>query len=300
MPFKFLFLFVIIAIIGSCESQESAQKSSSNHSKPTTPQYKWHEATEPTGNQTRVYGGYTAGCIDGAVKLPEKGVGYIAANYNNNRLYGHPKLIKLIEETSITMKEKYGKTILIGDLGQARGGPAPLKTSAHRSHQNGLDVDIWYRNINKDNITEEDVYPQTVLSFFKNKLSNKHWNESHVELLKYVAQQNDVERILLNPHVKKAMCSQYSNEKWIHKLRPWWGHHKHFHVRLKCPKNDITCKKQDPVPNEDSCGEPLNWWFSKEAEDMGKNKKATKRRYPDLPQQCEQVWNFSQKHLSYK
>ena len=37
---------------------------------------------------------------------------------------------------------KQGLGVLsIGDLGQARGGPAP---SGHVSHQSGLDVDIWF------------------------------------------------------------------------------------------------------------------------------------------------------------
>ncbi|PIR37353.1 MAG: penicillin-insensitive murein endopeptidase [Alphaproteobacteria bacterium CG11_big_fil_rev_8_21_14_0_20_39_49] len=287
MPLKNLFLLVIVLTIVSCGSKEN---NTPEYSEADIKQYQWEKAKMPTSKEPKVYGGYTGGCIDGALRLPEFGTGYIAANAKNNRLYGHPDLIQVIEDLAKEMNGKYNTTLLIGDLSQARGGPAPLDTSAHRSHQTGLDVDIWYRNLSKEKIEEDDIYPHTVLSFFKDKLNKKYWGDSQIKMLEYAAKNDDVERILVNPVVKKAMCEKFGNEPWIHKLRPWWGHDKHFHLRLKCPKNDSTCSKQDPVPDENSCSEPLNWWFSDEANNMGKSNKSTKRQYPNLPQQCEKVW----------
>lgn len=298
MPFKVLFLLVIVITTSSCNDNYSKKQSTNNHH---TQQYQWHEADGPTSNVTKVYGGYTAGCIDGATKLPKKGVGYIAATHKNNRLYGHPNLINVVEKLAQKMYNEHGLTLLISDLGQARGGPAPIKTSAHRSHQNGLDVDIWYRSLNKNNLNEENIYPETVLSESKDSLNKKSWGESNLKMLEYTAQYDEVQRVLVNPYVKKAMCKEYGDTNWINKIRPWWGHHKHFHIRLKCPVNDRSCKKQEPVPsNEDTCGAALNWWFSNEAIEMGKAKSETKRTYPNLPRQCHEVWNYSKKHLSSK
>jgi penicillin-insensitive murein endopeptidase len=296
MPLKLLLLFSLAISAISCKPNSVKNEDSYNNIKKiihSNRQYKWEDIKQPTPLKTKVYGGYTHGCIDGATKLPEKGQGYIAANAKNNRLYGHSDLIKIIKDIALEINNNYNATIQVGDLGQARGGPAPIATSAHRSHQNGLDVDIWYRNINKKKISQDDIYPKSVLSFFKNKISKQKWNDSHEHMLKYAAKFKEVERILVNPHIKKIMCKKYKDEPWIHKLRPWWGHDKHFHLRLKCPENDKSCVKQTPVPDEDSCAEPLQWWFSKEAKNLGKSKGSKPREYPKLPKQCDKVWGWN-------
>ena len=33
---------------------------------------------------------------------------------------------------------------------------------------------------------------------------------------------------------------------WLEKVRPWWGHDYHFHVRLRCPGDSPECKSQPP------------------------------------------------------
>ena len=34
------------------------------------------------------------------------------------------------------------------------------------------------------------------------------------------------------------------------KNRPIWGHHSHFHVRLKCPQDSTECITQRPTVSE--------------------------------------------------
>jgi penicillin-insensitive murein endopeptidase len=47
------------------------------------------------------------------------------------------------------------------------------------------------------------------------------------------------------------------------KVRPWYGHHDHIHVRLKCPPDSPNCRKQPPVPGDDGCAKKqLDYWFS--------------------------------------
>jgi penicillin-insensitive murein endopeptidase len=51
---------------------------------------------------------------------------------------------------------------------------------------------------------------------------------------------------------------------WLHNVRPWWGHHDHLHVRLKCPADSPDCESQPPIAAGDGCGE-LAWWETEEA-----------------------------------
>jgi len=58
------------------------------------------------------------------------------------------------------------------------------------------------------------------------------------------------------------MCSDAGPDRaWLAKVRPWWGHAEHFHVRLACPPEAHECKSQRPVPPGDGCGHELDFWF---------------------------------------
>jgi penicillin-insensitive murein endopeptidase len=250
-------------------------------------QLDWHKLDEPTQAKPKVYGGYSAGCVDGAVMLPKYGKGFKRSTYENGRNFGHPNLVNMLLDLGQTVESEYGKELLIGDLGHARGGPASIKSSAHRSHQNGLDVDIWY-NYHDVGSTKK---PKAVSMLKRNKKGlGKNWHDINAKILHDIAQFDDVERILVNPYIKQEMCEKYDNAKWLQKFRPWWGHHKHFHVRLRCPEGSDDCKPQGETPNESGCGETLAWWFSDEAGQMGKKKDAQKRVYPNLPKQCDAVF----------
>ena len=80
---------------------------------------------------------------------------------------------------------------------------------------------------------------------------------------------------------------------WMDKVRPWYGHHDHIHVRLKCPADSPSCRKQPPVPGDDGCGKGLDYWFS---DRVLHPKKSTKPKKPphvltlaDLPPACKNV-----------
>jgi penicillin-insensitive murein endopeptidase len=45
------------------------------------------------------------------------------------------------------------------------------------------------------------------------------------------------------------------------KVRPYWGHFYHFHVRIGCPADSPGCTKQAPIPGDDGCGKELDDWF---------------------------------------
>ena len=102
----------------------------------------WSKISLPTYSvSAQSIGTYNAGCISGAVSVPINGTGYQVMRLSRNRAYGHPDLKHFIESLGQTAAKQQLGSLLIGDLGQPRGGPT---LSGHRSHQTGLDVDIWF------------------------------------------------------------------------------------------------------------------------------------------------------------
>jgi penicillin-insensitive murein endopeptidase len=66
----------------------------------------------------------------------------------------------------------------------------------------------------------------------------------------------------VHPAIKKALCQAAGTERdWLKKVRPYWGHFYHFHVRIGCPAGSAGCKPQAPVPGDDGCGKELDDWF---------------------------------------
>ena len=51
----------------------------------------------------------------------------------------------------------------------------------------------------------------------------------------------------------------------MNKVRAYWGHNYHFHVRITCPEGDAGCQAQNPLPPGDGCDKSLDWWFTDEA-----------------------------------
>jgi penicillin-insensitive murein DD-endopeptidase len=86
-------------------------------------------------------GGYSRGCVAGAVQLPETGPTWQAMRLSRNRNWGHPDTIAFIERLSREAARQPGwNGLYIGDISQPRGGPM---LTGHASHQIGLDADIW-------------------------------------------------------------------------------------------------------------------------------------------------------------
>ena len=93
----------------------------------------------------------------------------------------------------------------------------------------------------------------------------KMWTEAHGRVLKRAASYASVERIFVHPAIKKALCDatgKDENRAWLHKIRAYWGHHDHFHVRIACPGGSTNCEAQPPLPNDDGCGKELTNWLA--------------------------------------
>jgi len=225
----------------------------------------WSIQHLPSNGDAEAIGGYAAGCLQGAVALPLHGNGYQILRPAERRYYSHPVLKQYVLDLARQAKKAGLPDILVGDMAMAKGGPF---SSGHRSHQTGLDTDIWFRFTDKKLTTAQlnTLQPVNMVNFKKNRV-NASFTDEQTTLLKLAAQDPRVERIFVNPPIKLAMCNQFQNgtNPWLGKLRPWFGHSAHFHVRLHCPLGSKDCEPQKPVPAGDGCGEELHSWLTNAA-----------------------------------
>jgi penicillin-insensitive murein endopeptidase len=248
----------------------------------------WSRIQDVSLGKPAAIGGPSNGCIDGAESLPASGTGFVSIRRDRNRHYGHPETIRLIRDLGRGMSRRSGRYIMIGDLAQPRGG---RMSSSHVSHQNGLDVDIWLALADSPaeavRNTPEHRDPPSMLTPKKLSL-NERFGPDQLFLIKTAAEDPAVDRILVNPGIKRALCQRENNASWLRKLRPWWGHDAHMHVRLKCPPGSPHCRQQSPVPMGSGCGSELAWWFSLEARSPSSSSSSGKPKAPPQPPaQCQ-------------
>lgn len=219
----------------------------------------------PADLEARSIGFYSRGCLAGGVALAVDGPAWQAMRLSRNRYWGMPVLVDYIETLARDAKEKDGwPGLLVGDLSQPRGGPM---LSGHASHQVGLDVDIWFDPMPERTLTGPERETISARSYIKRgtnvQIDKIMWTEAHSRLIRRAASYPAVERVFVNAGVKKALCDWAGSDRaWLRKVRPWYKHDDHLHVRLSCPPGMAGCKAQDPPPPGDGCGKNLSWWLS--------------------------------------
>lgn len=218
-------------------------------------------AQEPSPGPARSIGAPANGCLAGGQALAFDGPGYSLVRTQRERYYGHADLLDYVQTLGERVTHAGLGRMLVGDLSQAKGGPLAY---GHNSHQNGLDVDVWFQVAPQplfsplDALREPGAQP-SLLNPGHNGLSPL-WNGSQTTLLRLAAESPKVERIFVNPWIKRELCRSAPGD-WLRKLRPWHGHDDHFHARLACPPDSPHCQAQAPVPAGDGCGEELASWF---------------------------------------
>jgi penicillin-insensitive murein endopeptidase len=251
--------------------------------------------TEPADLKVRAIGFYTRGCLAGAVALPVNGETWQVMRLSRNRNWGHPDLVRVVERlANKTAKEAQWPGLLVGDMAQPRGGPM---YTGHSSHQIGLDADIWLTPMPTRELTRkerEEMSAINVVADDRLDVDPTIWTPAHVGLIRIAAQFREVDRVLVNPAIKKALCRDAGkNRAWLAKVRPWWGHNYHMHIRIGCPAGFNGCKDQPPVPAGDGCDKSLDWWFRESIRFPKPPAKPAKPRsqvtLADLPPACRQV-----------
>ena len=181
---------------------------------------------------------------------------------SRNRNWGNPHLVRFIERFAKNAKKVGWNGLLVGDMSQPRGGPM---LSGHTSHQVGLDVDIWFTPM-PDHVqsrAEREFSSATdVVAPDQLDVDPEVWTHTHTELIRTAAQDPAVTRIFVNAAIGKALCREAGADRdWLSKVRPWYGHAEHFHVRIACPADSAECKPQPPPDPSDGCGHELDFWF---------------------------------------
>ena len=125
-------------------------------------------------------------------------------------------------------------------------------------------------------------------------VDEKVWTPAHARLLKRAASYPEVERILVHPGIKKKLCDTVTGDRsWLRKVRPFWGHDYHFHIRIGCQPGSTGCKAQAATGAGDGCDKSLAWWFTEEPWRPNKNPDAPKARdlmtLSSLPKACRAV-----------
>lgn len=249
----------------------------------------------PSGGAPEAIGFYSKGCLAGAVQLPINGPNWQVMRLSRNRNWGHPKMIAVLEQLSRDAAKDGWPGLLVGDISQPRGGPM---LNGHASHQIGLDADIWLTPMPKRILTREERETMQGVSMLKTKslyVDPKKWMKAHTALIRHAAMNPEVERIFVHPGIKKQLCDSSAGDRsWLGKVRPYWGHYWHFHIRLKCQPGSSSCKPQAPVAKGDGCDASLAWWFTDEpwVPKVPKGPKPTQPVPPkitmvsDLPRAC--------------
>ena len=217
----------------------------------------------PAPLEARVIGFYSKGCLAGATALPINGKTWQVMRLSRNRNWGHPNLVQFLERLAEKGTRVGWRGLLVGDLSQARGGPM---LTGHASHQVGLDADIWLTPMPERELTRrerEEMSATMMVAADRKDVDPDLWTPAHTLLIKTAAQDPVVDRIFVNAAIKKALCREAGNDRnWLTKVRAYWGHDYHFHVRIKCPADNPECKPQEPTPAGEGCGKDLDHWFT--------------------------------------
>ena len=268
----------------------------------------------PAATAPVVHGFYSKGCIQGAVAMPIDGPAWQAMRLSRNRRWGHPDLVKLLVRLSQDGRRVGWNGLLVGDLSQPRGGPM---LTGHASHQIGLDADIWlnpmpgrrYSYQERENTSARSMLASRKGKDGKWRLDQNRIGERFTQatyaIIRTAASYREVERVLVHPTIKRELCRRAKGEgdrRWLYKVRPYWGHHYHMHIRMGCPAGSPNCRPQATPRNDDGCGAELAYWHrqlnpprpKKVVKKARKPKVVKKRRkreklLSDLPRACTGV-----------
>ena len=169
--------------------------------------------------------------------------------------------------------------------------------TGHASHQMGLDADIWMLPPKSLGLSSDQREKISSISMRRSNGAyvNDSWTPQHHALLKAAASDPRVARIFVFPGAKVQMCNDEKGDRtWLRKIRPWYGHHYHFHVRLSCPDGASGCVNQTPPPPGDGCADARQWQANilnppPPKPDAPKRKPKRELILADLPAQCQSV-----------
>jgi penicillin-insensitive murein endopeptidase len=305
-------LVVLLVVLGlgmQCADAAKKKKKRAGKARPVAAKVFSPVARDIFGSQklasplaARSIGSYARGCLAGGKALPIDGPAWQAMRLSRNRNWGHPALVAYLERLAQDAKAQDGwPGLMIGDMAQPMGGPM---LTGHASHQVGLDADIWLNPMPANTMSPDEREIRAAVSMLADdavSVDAKIWTPDHAKLIKRAASYPEVARIFVHPAIKKALCDWAGADKgpWLSKVRPWWGHNYHFHVRLACPAGTQGCVAQPLTGNGDGCGKEVDSWLKRMRKPVAqppapaKPAKPAKAKRPltlaDLPVDCAKL-----------
>ena len=227
------------------------------------------------------------------MQLPESGPTWQAMRLSRNHEWGNPAMIGFIEDLSRTAVQAGWKGLWVGDIAQPRGGPV----RGHASHQTGLDADIWFTPP-----TGLDLSPRRAREGLGGQRARRRQAPRQRQLhpVARLHPRGRRPRPAGRAHLRhrrrsssrSAPTPAAATPHWLRKIRPWWDHVDHFHVRLNCPKGAQGCVNPAPIPPGDGCKDAV-WWVTDALLPPPPNAPKPKPKPPlrlaDLPAQCTEV-----------
>jgi penicillin-insensitive murein endopeptidase len=190
--------------------------------------------------------------------LPAYGEGFVRVN-SSDTSWGTGMMISLLENASEYYVKSFtpGPKVHIASIAQEHGGPY----GPHKSHQNGLDADIYFVGQTKyesvldkgGNITAK-FNPQQNWDFWKLLVSQQILSKGKPTSVVYM--------IFIAPVLKQFLCEWAKAQQILgnpldaevmRRLRPTEGHHTHFHLRLKCSPYHTECYQQNEIQSGTGC-----------------------------------------------
>ena len=234
----------------------------------------------------RIVGGRGGGCIAGAMELPADGPGYRTIRASRSWFWGHPATIAALQLLARQAQQTGLATLYMNDISRPRGGPMQ---GVHASHMLGLDADVWLDLHPKPALTpaqRDAVEVDSLVRLDGRGVDPGRWTPGHTALLRLAAGLPGIDRVLVNPAIKRQLCQEASGSAWLRLIRPWYGHSAHMHLHFRCPPNQPECRDQPPPPPGDGCDASLDWWF---AQLDAPPKPAAPPRPPVLPAACAAI-----------
>lgn len=217
----------------------------------------------PAPGPLHIIGGpATGGCIAGSASLPQEGTGFQTIHLGRSAFWGAPDAIAHLEQLGREAAAAGLPGLLIEDISRPRGGPLP---GGHVSHQIGLDADVGLDMRPRPKLDpglRETIELSSVVRADRRGVDPATWTPRVATLLHLAADLPGVDRILVNPAIKRQLCREVAGDRgWLQLIRPWYGHAAHMHIRFRCPAGQADCVQAAPPPAGDGCDGTLEWWF---------------------------------------
>lgn len=195
--------------------------------------------------ETRALGRPWAGRLDVPAELPEKGPGY--TTFKPHR-FGTWQVIHTLMAgiAEVLLRHPDSVPVVIGDLSTPTGG----HLKPHRSHQNGLDIDIGYFHAGNRPVTRFQDASDGTLDASKT-----------LTLLEGLLRTGWVDLLFVDRQVQRELIDEARARGWSDDLlqrlfdaaceggckkalvRHSKGHHNHLHLRVKCDPASDECPK---------------------------------------------------------